>query len=174
MPAGKTLLLLRHAKSSWDDPRLDDFDRPLARRGLKAAPRMGAEMVRRGWLPARALVSAALRTRQTWDLVAPQLPGAVPAAFDDTIYEAPPGRILAAIRRTPEDVASLVVVGHNPGLQDLATLLAASGSDPGALAALAEKFPTAALARLTFTGGWEDLGEGGARLEAFVTPRQLA
>lgn len=174
MLATKSLLLLRHAKSSWDDPRLDDFDRPLAGRGLRAAPRMGAEMARRDWLPARALVSAAVRTRQTWDLVAPQLPDAVAVAFDDMIYEAPPDRILAAIRRTPEDAASLVVVGHNPGLQDLATLLAAPGSDADALAALMEKFPTAAIARLTFTGGWRDLGKGGARLEAFVTPRQLA
>ncbi|MBE0695045.1 MAG: histidine phosphatase family protein, partial [Aquamicrobium sp.] len=82
----RTLLLLRHAKSSWDDPALDDFDRPLARRGREAAPRMGREMARRGWLPDLALVSSSLRTRQTWALVAPELPRDIPASFDDTIY----------------------------------------------------------------------------------------
>lgn len=171
--AQKTLLLLRHAKSSWDDPGLDDFDRPLARRGREAAPHMGAEMVRRGWLPERALVSPSSRTRQTWELVAAELPAPVPAAFERAIYEAPAGRILDAIRETPEEVSALLAVGHNPGLEDLAAILAAPGSDADSLARLGEKFPTAALARLTFAGAWADLGPGGARLEALVRPKDL-
>ena len=169
----KVLLLLRHAKSSWDDPALDDFDRPLAKRGREAAPLMAREMARRGWLPDSALVSSALRTHQTWDLVAPELPAAVPATFERSIYEAPAERILDAIRATPGDTRTLVVVGHNPGFETLAALLAAPESDAGAMARMGQKFPTSALARLVFDGEWQELGAGGARLTDFVTPRDL-
>ena len=170
----RTLLLLRHAKSSWDDPALDDFDRPLAGRGREAAPRMGREMARRGWLPDAALVSPALRTRQTWDLVAAELPHPVPAGFDRSIYEAPAARILAAIRATPDATQTLVVVGHNPDFETLAAQLASPASDAEAMARMRRKFPTAALARLTFEGGWAELGPGGAALADFVTPRDGA
>ena len=167
----RTLLLLRHAKSSRDDPALDDFDRPLARRGREAAPRMAQAMTRRGWLPDRALVSSALRTRQTWDLVAAELPQTVPAAFSRSIYEAPAERILAAIRRTPGETRTLLVVGHNPGFETLATMLAGPDSEPDAMARMTRKFPTAGLARLRLEGDWADLGPGGARLGHFLTPR---
>lgn len=175
----RTLLLLRHAKSSWDDPALDDFDRPLAKRGREAAPRMGRAMARRGWLPDLALVSSSLRTRQTWALVAPELPRDIPASFDDTIYEAPAGRILDAIRAVPDDVATLLVVGHNPGFETLTAMLAGKGGDADALERMGEKFPTAALARLSFEESWADLGpgpafsEGKAALTHFLTPRTL-
>jgi len=76
----RQLLILRHAKSSWDDTALADFDRPLAPRGLKTAPLIGRELARRGWLPDLALVSPALRTRDTWRLVAQELPKNVPAS----------------------------------------------------------------------------------------------
>jgi len=167
----RTLLLLRHAKSSWDDPALDDFDRPLAKRGREAAPRMGREMARRGWLPDRALVSAALRTRQTWELVEVGLPHAVPAFSDRSIYEAPAERILDAIRSTPAGVETLLVVGHNPGIEDLVALLAAPGSAPEAMEKVRRKFPTAGLARLVLTGAWADLGPGSAALTDFLSPR---
>ena len=169
----KTLLLLRHAKSSWDEPGLADFDRPLARRGREAAPRIGREMAKRSWLPDRALVSTARRTRQTWELAAAELPGEVPVSFEDSIYEAPAARILAAIRETPETAATLVVVGHNPGLEDLAVLLASPDSDREALARIGKKFPTAGLARFPFDGEWTGIGRGGARLTEFMTPREL-
>lgn len=167
----RALLLLRHAKSSWDDPVLADFDRPLAKRGSEAAPCMAMEMAKRGWLPDFALVSPALRTRQTWELVAPELPRDIAASFDETIYEAPAKRILAAVRRTPREVGTLLVVGHNPGLEELASLLAAPGNAPEALEAMRRKFPTAALARLSCPGEWADLGPGGAALTDFLTPR---
>ena len=174
MTAARTLLLLRHAKSSWDDPGLADFDRALARRGREAAPRIGAEMARQGWLPDRALVSTAARTRQTWALVAAELPREVHASFEDAIYEAPALRILAAIREAPETAASLVVVGHNPGMEDLAALLASPDSDPDALARMRAKFPTAALARFVFDGDWAGLGPGGARLAGFIAPGDVS
>lgn len=167
----KTLLLLRHAKSSRDDAALSDFDRPLAGRGREAAPRMGHEMARRGWLPDIALVSSSVRTRQTWALVAPELPRDIPVSFDETIYEAPAARILAAIGAVPDGVATLLVVGHNPGFETLAALLAGPGSRPEALERMGTKFPTAALARLSFDGDWADLGSGRAALADFLTPR---
>lgn len=167
----KTLLLLRHAKSSWDEPALDDFDRPLAQRGRKAAPAMGRVLSGRGWLPDAALVSAAVRTRQTWDLAAAELGGEIPAMFERSIYEAPASRILDAVRRMPEEIGTLVVVGHNPGLEELSRMLASPDSDRIALARLTEKFPTGALARFNCDGKWRDLSS--ARLEDFVRPRDL-
>lgn len=166
-----TLLLLRHAKSSWDDANLDDFDRPLADRGRKAAPRMAAEMAARGWRPDAALVSSSLRTRQTWELAAGALGPDIAATFSDAIYEAPAERILENIRLTPDSISVLLVIGHNPGFENLARLLASSDNDPVAVAHLKRKFPTAAVARLTFEGAWRDLGQ--ARLTDFLTPKQL-
>jgi hypothetical protein len=96
----KRLLLLRHAKSSWDDPALADFDRPLAPRGRKAAPLMGRELAARDWLPQLALVSPAARSRETWELVAAALPGSVSADFPDLLYDATPEDVLSEIRRT--------------------------------------------------------------------------
>ena len=170
----RTLLLLRHAKSSWDDPDLDDFDRPLAARGRIAAPLVGAEMALRGWVPERALVSSALRTRQTWKFIANALPVSLPVTFEKAIYEAPAGQILEEIRQTPANVPSLLVVGHNPGLENLAAMLASPESDARAMARLKGKFPTGALARLTFAGAWRDLAAGSARLRAFLVPRDLS
>lgn len=169
----RTLLLLRHAKSSWDDPSLADFDRPLAGRGREAAPRLGAEMARRGWPPDLAIVSPALRTRQTWDLAAAALPRRPDVTFDRAIYEAPATRILDAIRAVPDRVSTLLVVGHNPGLEELAALLTGPDSEPDALARMQEKFPTGALARLTFDGRWPGLARGTAMLQDFATPRDL-
>lgn len=166
--AFRTLLLLRHAKSSRDDATLDDFDRPLAPRGRKAAPVMAHEIARRGWQPDAVLVSAAKRTRQTWDLVAPKLGRTMPAVFERAIYEAPGARILDAIRTTADDVETLLVVGHNPGLEDLSVQLASNESNADALGRLKDKFPTAALARFTFDGDWRGLNV--ARLEAFIRP----
>ncbi|TYR32843.1 histidine phosphatase family protein [Mesorhizobium microcysteis] len=170
----KTLLLMRHAKSDWADAALDDFDRPIAERGRLAAPLMGREIARRGWAPDAALVSSAIRTRQTWELVAAQLPRSVAVNYDRTIYEAPARRILDAVRKTPEAVTTLLVIGHNPGLEDLSVLLAGPESDRDALARLTGKFPTAGLACFAFGGPWARLERGGARLEAFIRPKDLA
>lgn len=173
MRAGRSLLLLRHAKSSWADEALDDIDRPLATRGLKAAPLMGREMLRRGWVPDLALVSPAVRTRQTYALAAAQWPAVPPSVVDEAIYEAQAPRILAAIRATDDAVRTLLVVGHNPGLEDLAALLAAPQSDAEAAAAMRMKFPTAAVAHLSLAGRWSELDRRTATLEAFVTPAML-
>src|SRR3954462_669907 len=120
----KQLLLLRHAKSSWDDPDLADFDRPLGPRGLKTAPVIGRELVRRGWVPDLALVSPALRTRDTWRLVSAELPTQVPAKFAQALYEAAAADILAKVRQANAETATLLVLGHNPGLEEFARRLA--------------------------------------------------
>lgn len=170
MPVNQ-LLLLRHAKSSWDDPDLADFDRPLGPRGLKTAPVIGRELARRGWLPDLALVSPALRTRDTWRLVAAELPTHVPVEFAEELYEAAAGAILARLRQAKAD--SLLVIGHNPGLQQFALRLAGAGSDEGVFKKIEAKFPTAALACFTVKGDWADLDFGGARLTHCVRPKDL-
>lgn len=169
----KRLLLLRHAKSSRDDPSLADFERPLASRGAKAAPRMGRELVARDWLPERVLVSPAARTRATWDLVAAVWQDRPPAEFPETLYDASAEEILAEVRRTAEIATTLLVLGHNPGLEDLARSLANDKSDAKALVRLQEKFPTAALARFVFDGNWQDLNFSGARLTHCLRPKDL-
>ncbi|RUU81093.1 histidine phosphatase family protein, partial [Mesorhizobium sp. M7A.F.Ca.MR.362.00.0.0] len=108
----KQLLLLRHAKSSWDDPDLDDFDRPLAERGVKAARSIGRELAARGWLPDLALVSPALRTRDTWRLVAAELPVQPRIAFVEALYDASAADILSQIGQTDASSGSLLVIGH--------------------------------------------------------------
>jgi phosphohistidine phosphatase len=167
----KQLLLLRHAKSSWDDPGLDDFDRPLAERGLEAAQSMGRELAAREWLPDLALVSSALRTRDTWRLVAAELPAHPQVAFAKALYDASAADILSKIRQTDPSRDSLLVVGHNPGLEDLARQLAGPGSEAKARKKLDEKFPTTALARFVFEGDWSALIS--ARLTHCLTPKDL-
>ncbi len=139
-----TLSLLRHAKSSWDDVGSSDFERPLAPRGLEAAPRMGRAMRTAGIKPTLILCSAATRTRQTLDLVLPELGTPVPnVIYDEKLYLAPPVQMLDCIQRLPASEPHVLMVGHNPGHQILAFELAGSG-DKAALAAVADKFPTAA------------------------------
>lgn len=169
----KTLLLLRHAKSSWDDPALADFDRPLATRGRKASPRMGREMAQRGWQPDAALVSTAKRTRQTWALVVAELAFPPKADFRAALYDASPEQLLAELKRVPATAETVLLIGHNPGLEGLARQLAGHGSDAQALQWLREKFSTAALARLQFDGAWADLRAGAARLSHCLRPKDL-
>lgn len=166
----KTLYLLRHAKSSWDDPGLDDFDRPLAKRGREAAARIGRLMADRGWVPDLALVSPALRARDTWEGVAPAFAAPVETRFEPALYLAAPDDILALLRALPDAPQSVVLVGHNPGLEQCAALLAGGGSDPEPLARMTAKFPTAALARFDVAAAVP----GGAAVTHFVRPKDLA
>jgi phosphohistidine phosphatase len=171
----RQLLLLRHGKSSWDNLALPDFSRPLAARGRKAARRMAKEMASRSWIPDMAIVSAAVRTRQTWDCVTAQWPSnSCVFEFSDTIYEARPERILAEIRKTASSVQTLLVIGHNPGLETLAWQLASPTSDAAQLRAMSRKFPTAAIVRLQTPERWANLAPGCAELTHFLRPKDLA
>ncbi|MBZ9705196.1 histidine phosphatase family protein [Mesorhizobium sp. ESP7-2] len=168
----KQLLLLRHAKSSWDDPDLDDFDRPLDERGLTAARLIGRELAARGWLADLALVSPAMRARDTWRLVAAELPVHPRVAFAEALYDASAADILSEIRKADPSSGCLVVLGHNPGLEDLAKQLAGPGSEAKARKRLEEKFPTAALARFVLEDDWSGLTS--ARLTHCLRPKDLS
>lgn len=170
----RELYLLRHAKSSWDDPALADHDRPLSRRGERAAPLMGRFMAEHGLFPDHVLVSPSQRTRQSWRYAATELgQGYSEAEFDDAIYNASADRLLSLLRLVPEDASRVLLIGHNPGMEDLASSLADENSDHDAITRMREKFPTAALACFTVTAPWNALDHATACLTRFVTPRQL-
>jgi phosphohistidine phosphatase len=162
------LVLIRHAKSSWDVPRLPDRERSLNDRGRRDAPRMAAWLKTRGFVPDHVLVSSARRTRETWALLAEML-GPVPADFVDAIYEAEPEALFRAIRAAP-DAPTLGLVGHNPGVGATARhVLADPPGDP-----VFARYPTCATAIIAFDAtSWAEIGWGTGRLEAFVTPKTL-
>jgi len=167
------LHLLRHAKSSWQDASLDDFARPLAPRGEAAAPRMGAYMAAHGIKPQMILCSAASRTRQTLALILPHLAGNPTVEFEDGLYLATAAGLLARIRKVRARTTSLMLVGHDPGMHGLAVELAGRG-EAADLARLAHKFPTAALAVISFGASqWSKIEPKAGKLESFMFPRLL-
>lgn len=168
----KTLYVLRHAKSSWDDPRLADHDRPLAAPGLKAAKRMGLYMRRAKVRPDLVLCSSAARAVQTYEAISTGLNGPVTMSLEDDLYGATGTGLLVRLQDITEAVATVLLVGHNPGLQDLALMLAGDGDPPG-LTRLGDKFPTCALATLDVPTPWASLGPGHAYLESLVVPHDL-
>jgi len=172
-----TLLLLRHAKSSWDDPALADYDRPLAKRGKKAAPRMGAEIATLGLRPELVLCSSAVRAKETLALALAPLGSPAPeVVYDDGLYMATPAALLARVRKLPSGATgprTAMVVGHNPGLEELAELLVGSGRDD-VQDLMAAKFPTCALAIFKFdVQSWSDIAPGTGKLIQFLTPARL-
>jgi phosphohistidine phosphatase len=167
----KQLLLLRHAKSSWEDRGLADHDRPLAPRGRRAAKLIAEHLRRERVAPALVLCSSAQRTRETLERIAPALGEQVPVQIERELYAASEHRLLERVRGVEESVESVMVIGHNPGVEQLALSLAVSGEN---LAAVRRKYPTGALATLEFAGRWRELGPGSAELADFVTPKQLA
>jgi phosphohistidine phosphatase len=170
----KRLYLMRHAKSSWDDPRLSDRDRPLAPRGLRAATRIGRHLGAAGMEPEEVLCSTAKRARQTLEAVLPFLGRQVKVHLEDDIYRADSGELLQRLRQVPPTVGSVMLIGHNPSIQELALTLANEGDGKELAARLAEKFPTAGLALLVLPGDdWSDLGRRQAQLERFLLPREL-
>jgi len=166
------ILLLRHAKSSWDDPGLPDDQRPLAPRGERAAELIGQRL--RATRPALDLVlcSPAVRTRQTWQRVAFGLPAGLPVRYEPAIYQAPAAGLLALVGGLAEATGGVLVIGHNPGLAELAAGLAGDG-DPAAISLLRLGFPTGALVTLAFAGRWAELAWGSAVLDSLVRPRDL-
>ena len=168
---------MRHAKSSWDDPALDDFDRPLGPRGRKAARRMGGYIEREGLAPDLVLCSAARRAHETWRLAREEIGGEIRSSVTRSLYLASPDRLLRAIRRTPDEAGRLLVIAHNPGIQELAVRLDADadgGRESGPSAGMRAKFPTAALAVLSVDArSWSETAGGRARLVRFVCPRRV-
>jgi len=170
----KTVYLIRHAKSSWDQPSLPDFQRPLAPRGRKAAPLVGAYMARNELIPDRVLCSAARRAVETWDLVSRELGTAVPTVIREDLYHASPWTLLTTVQELPTELGSVLLVGHTPTFEDLALTLSGTGENE-ALAEVARKYPTGALAILDFsTSEWAGVREGAGYLRGFIRPRSLA
>lgn len=167
------LLLLRHAKSRWDEPETGDHDRDLAPRGEQAATRIGRLLREQGLEPDLVLCSTARRAAHTWELAAAELAHPRPVQYDDRLYLAAPDRMLQVIAERGADVGRLLLVGHNPGMHVLATRLSATG-EKALRATVAAKFPTAALALLAFnTDAWPQIATQGGELRGFWRPRDL-
>ncbi len=189
----RRLILLRHAKSDWPD--VPDQERPLAKRGRRDAPVVGRWLRGHGYLPDTVICSVARRTRQTWKLVAPELGGSPSVTFEPRAYAASALNLLNLVRELPGTCRAALLIGHNPGIEDLAAHLAArlaeapdpAGAPPSRAPAGAPpsrasggappppglRFPTAAVAVLEFGGDWADLAPGRARLLDFATPADL-
>ena len=168
----KHLYVLRHAKSSWAEAGVADHDRPLAPRGEEALARLRRYVAGHGLSPALVLCSSARRTVLTCNGILPALPADTTVEIEQDLYGASGSRVLARLRRLDDDVPSVLVIGHNPGMHSLASMLTGAG-DPELRGRLATAFPTGALATLAFHGSWADLAPGSATLEAFVVPREL-
>jgi len=161
------LILLRHGKSDWDDPRLDDFHRPLAPRGLRDVPEMGRRLARRGLVPGLILSSTAVRAISTARAVARELGYREDRIVEEAqLYHAAPGTMLSIIGRAPADVGTLMVVGHNPGMTELANMLADVRID---------HMPTAGMLCVEFDApGWAAIEPAEARFAWFDHPKKQA
>jgi phosphohistidine phosphatase len=168
-----TLSLLRHAKSSWKDASLPDRERPLNGRGKAEAPAMGKAMSKHGLEPELVLCSSARRTRDTLDLVLPQLKVEPKVVYEDGLYHGAPAEMLAILQSVPPAVSRVLLVGHNPELQTFALDLIGSG--PKHLKdKLQSKLPTAGLVVVRFLAGpWKKLAVNSGTLELFLTPKEV-
>ena len=169
-----TLFLLRHAKSSWDNIALNDYDRPLNARGTRSAPAIGHYLREKSHDPGLILCSGARRTRETLGLVLPFMSGDQEIRIEEALYRAHDGEALIqrlfALDRTAR---SVMIIGHNPAMQDLFSALAVHG-DGEEIDRLRSKYPTGALAVLSFdTHSWRDISVNGGTLIDSALPREL-
>jgi phosphohistidine phosphatase len=167
----KKLILFRHAKAAHIQGT-KDFDRPLDERGREVSPKIGQYLKDEGILPDFVLVSPAHRTRETWDLARPPLEP-VAMRIEHPLYESPAGPSIELLQGIDDSVKSVMIVGHNPSIHEFAKRLIGYG-DRYAAARLNEKFPTAAIAVMDFdVETWAEVAERGARLDRFITPKDL-
>ena len=163
-----TLALIRHAKSDWDDPRLTDHQRPLNARGRRAAPRVGEWIADLGLRPHEALVSDAMRTRETWSYVASHLPSAPVPTLLPGLYLAGPAAMLTHLHAASAE--TVVMVAHNPGTGVLAAMLAATQPAHPSFG----RYPTGAATVLEFSvETWADVRPGMGQVRGFAVPRDL-
>jgi phosphohistidine phosphatase len=167
----KRLFLLRHAKSSWDEPGLSDHDRPLAPRGVRATAVMAGHLRSEAIAPELVLCSSAQRTRETLEGIRDALGPDFVEEIERDLYAASAEHLLERVRAVDDAIESVMLIGHNPGIEGLALGLAGGGDK---LEAMERKFPTGALATLVFDGRWRRLKPGAAELIDFVTPKELA
>ena len=167
----RTLILLRHAKAVAYSPE-GDFNRELAPRGRAQADRLGRWLADKPFAPALVYASPARRTRETADLAIAALPAKPERNDEASLYNADADEIIALIRAAPDARARLMVVGHNPGMAEVANFLAGAG-DPAALLNLGRKYPTCACAVLQFDGAWSACGARRGALLSYITPKSL-
>ena len=167
----RRLMLLRHAKAV-PQGELADENRPLAERGRTDMSAVAAFAAGRGLAPDLVLVSPAIRTLETWELLLPAFNGPPVHRIEPSLYAASAAQVLDVVRATGAEFQSLLMIGHNPGLEDAARILTGSG-ETDALIRFGGTMPTASLAVIELSGGWRDLQERTGRLEIFVTPKSL-
>ncbi|MFD6291692.1 SixA phosphatase family protein [Streptomyces sp. NPDC060205] len=165
----RRIVLFRHAKADW--PEVPDHERPLAERGRKDAAVAGRKLADTGIPFDLALCSTATRTRETWKLAVQELPHRPKTVYEERLYEASPGELIAVLNETPDDAQNALLIGHNPGVQGLADILAGrSASD--AQEGVSREFHPAAFAVLSFTGSWKSLEPGAATLLDYWDPSE--
>lgn len=164
-----TLILMRHAKSTWDDPLLSDEERPLNDRGRTAAPLIADWLVENGHLPEKVVTSAAVRTQETWACMAPKMPGDIPAESTPALYLASADTILNVIKT--QTAPSLLILCHNPGIADFAERIVKTPPDHKDF----RRYPTAATTVITFDAEtWQDVTWHSGTATDFTVPRDLA
>lgn len=169
----KRLYLLRHAKSSWDDPSLPDFDRPLTKRGRQAAKAIGRYLAAENLRPHAALCSSARRTRDTWRHVSARWDDPPPVRHENGLYLAEPAAILKLLSALGSEADRVIVIGHNPGMEALATALTSNRRSPD-FDRMRAKYPTGGLALFDLAiENWRDIAPGCGTLVRFVVPRDL-
>ncbi|MFC4501697.1 MULTISPECIES: SixA phosphatase family protein [Streptomyces] len=166
----RRIVLFRHAKADW--PQVNDHDRPLAERGRKDAPVAGRRLADTGIPFDLALCSTAARTRETWKLAVQEFPHRPKTVYEERIYDASPGELIALLDETPDDVRNVLLIGHNPGIQGLAEVLSGSAAADAADRMKRSGFSTAAFAVLTLDGSWKSLEPGAATLVDYWTPSE--
>lgn len=165
----KRLILTRHAKSSWDDPMMTDHERVLNARGRAAAVDLGGWLASRGYVPGQVLVSDSVRTRETWERIAPHLPAAPEAELKSALYHAGPDVMLAVLRHACADV--VMIVGHNPGIGEFAQRIVARAP----LNPEFQRYPTGATLVADFAvESWDQVDWGLGSVDDFIVPRELA
>lgn len=161
----RTLILTRHAKSSWDDPQQPDFARPLNKRGRAAAPVIGQWLIDNAYLPQEVICSSAARTRETWDRMGLETDD---LRLEDALYHAPPSSMLTVLRAA--HAPCVLMLGHNPGIAEFASMLAKA---PAAHPRFHD-YPTCATTVLTFDiESWQDVTANCGTVRDFVIPREL-
>jgi phosphohistidine phosphatase len=169
----KRLAVLRHAKSSWDEPGLDDFNRPLNERGWKSARRMGRELKRRGVRFDLVLASTAARVRETIDGLAEKYDFEAPIRFEQKIYLASTQTLISLIRELPESVQAPLLVGHNPGLERLLVELT-HDDEQGQRGRIEGKYPTGAFAVIELpSASWGKIEPGSGEIVELILPKEL-
>ncbi|MEV7083937.1 histidine phosphatase family protein [Streptomyces sp. NPDC093516] len=166
----RRIVLFRHAKADW--PQVTDHERPLADRGRMDAAEAGRRLADTGVAFDLALCSTAVRTRETWKLAVQEFPQRPKTVYEERIYEASPGELIAVLNETPDDAQNLLMIGHNPGIQGLADVLAGSAESDARERMARRGFPAAAFAVLSFTGSWKSLEPGVATLRDYWAPAE--